>query len=101
MFRFSLVLAAGVWVALIAVAPTREQVRPPIDRGPIASVERSSDVAWLERLAVSAAFAREVQGRSAIGMPKALRVAAYARLGAIRTSESIAAIARVERQMAA
>jgi len=34
-------------------------------------------------------------------MPKALRVAAYARLGAIGTSESLAAIARVEREMAA
>ena len=34
-------------------------------------------------------------------MPKALRVAAYARLGAIGTAESLAAIARIERDMAA
>jgi len=88
-------------VAVLSVAWTSVQLRPPIDRGPISSVERSSDVAWLERVAVSAAFAREVQGRSAIGMPKALRVAAYARLGAIGTPESLAAIARVEREMAA
>jgi hypothetical protein len=88
-------------VAVLSVTWTSVQSRPPIDRGPISLVERSNDVAWLERVAVSAAFAREVQGRSPIGMPKALRVAAYARLGAIGTAESLAAIARVEREMAA
>jgi len=31
---------------LIAAAPRVEQVRPAVDRGPIASVERSTDVAW-------------------------------------------------------
>jgi hypothetical protein len=99
--RFHMAIAAVAWVTLGLVAPADEQARAPADRGPIASVERSSDVTWLERIAASAAFAREVQGRSSIGMAKALRIAAYARLGAIATSDSLAAIARVEREMAA
>jgi hypothetical protein len=102
--RFHVAIAALAWLTLGVVAPAVEQVeqvRSPVDRGPVASVERSKDVAWLERIAASAAFAREVQGRSSIGVPKALRAAAYARLGAIGTSDSLAAIARVEREMAA
>jgi hypothetical protein len=94
-------VVACAWIAVGGAAAAVDQARPAIDRGPISAVERSTDVAWLERVAVSGAFAREVQGRSSIGMPKALRVAAYARLGAIGTAESLAAIGRVEREMAA
>jgi hypothetical protein len=99
--RSQLAIAAFAWLMLGIVAPAIEQVRSPVDRGPVASVERSNDAAWLERIAASAGFARDVQGRSSIGVPKALRAAAYARLGAIGTSDSLAAIARVEREMAA
>jgi hypothetical protein len=99
--RFPVMLAACAWVTLAAAAVALEQARPAIDRGPVTSVERSADVSWLERIAASAAFARDVQGRSPIGMPKALRVAAFARLGAIGTPESLSAMARVERELAA
>jgi hypothetical protein len=68
---------------------------------PVARVDASSDVAWLERIAASANAAREAQGRSRIGQPKQLRIAAYARLGALGTPESLAAIVRVERVLAA
>ena len=99
--RTRLFVVACAWTAVSVAAAAVDQGRPAIDRGPISAVERSTDVAWLERVAVSAAFAGEVQGRSPIGMPKALRVAAYARLGAIGTAESLAAIGRVERELAA
>jgi hypothetical protein len=58
-------------------------------------------VQWLERVAASAAFARNVQGDRPIGTAKALRVQAYARLGELGTRESLAAVERIERQLAA
>ena len=64
------------------------------------AVRRSSDVAWLERIASSSAFAQQVQGSSPIGMAKLLRGAAYARLGDLATAESLAAVDRIERAMA-
>jgi len=70
-----------------------------INRGPIDDVQRSTDIAWLERVASSAAFAQEVQRGSPLGMAKLLRGAAYARLGAIGTAESLAAVGRIERSM--
>jgi hypothetical protein len=63
-------------------------------------VQQSTDIAWLERIASSAAFAREVQGSSPVGMAKLLRGAAYARLGDIATAESLAAVERIEQSMA-
>jgi hypothetical protein len=92
-----LIVIACLWTAVSAVAPPIAQ-GPEFDRGPIASIERSTDVAWLERVAASAAVARAA---SFAGMSKELRIAAYARLGAIGTPESLAAIARVEREMTA
>ena len=62
-------------------------------------VLQSTDVKWLERIASSASFAREVQGSSPIGMAKLLRGAAYARLGDIGTVESLAAVERIEQSM--
>jgi hypothetical protein len=67
----------------------------------VARVDASSDVAWLERIAASNDAARDAQARSGIGQPKQLRIAAYARLGALGTPESLAAIVRVERVLAA
>src|SRR5262245_36894198 len=74
--------------------------QPRTNRGPLAEVQRSSDIAWLERIASSDAFAHEVQRSSPIGMAKLLRGAAYARLGEIGTSDSLEAVERVERAMA-
>ena len=71
-----------------------------INRGPIDDVQRSTDIAWLERIASSAAFAQDVQRASPIGMAKLLRGAAYARLGDIGTPESLAAVRRIEQSMA-
>jgi Bacterial TSP3 repeat len=71
-----------------------------VNRGPIDDVQRSTDIAWLERIASSAAFAQEVQRASPIGMAKLLRGAAYARLGDIGTPESLAAVGRIEQLMA-
>lgn len=71
-----------------------------INRGPIDEVQRSTDIAWLERIASSAAFAEDVQRASPIGMAKLLRGAAYARLGDIGTPESLAAVGRIEQSMA-
>jgi len=71
-----------------------------VNRGPIDDVQRSTDVAWLERVASSGAFARDVQGRSPVGMAKLLRIAAYARLGDIGTAESLTAVERIERLLA-
>jgi hypothetical protein len=67
----------------------------------VSRVEASSDIAWLERVASSAEAAREAQGESRVGQPKALRIAAYARLGALGTPDSLAAIERVERTLSA
>jgi hypothetical protein len=91
----ALALAAAVACGAGAAA----QVRGP-DRGPMALVERADDTAWLEHIAASDTFAREVQGRSPVGMPKALRVAAFARLGAIGSADALAAIARIEHSLA-
>jgi len=91
---------ASVLVGLLAVAAeiAAGQSRP--SRGPMDSVQQSTDIAWLERIASSAAFAQEVQRSSPIGMAKLLRGAAYARLGDIGTAESLAAVERIERSMA-
>jgi hypothetical protein len=92
---------AAALIAVVALNGAGLAQLGPSDRGPVAQLQRSHDVEWLERIASSAAYARQVQGGSAIGAPKALRVAAFARLGALGTSDSLAAVARVERTMAA
>jgi thrombospondin type 3 repeat protein len=94
------------WIVVIGAAvltpPYADGVGAQFERprAPVARVEASNDVDWLERIAASSEAAREAQGRSAIGQPKELRVAAYARLGAIGTAESLAAVGRVERALA-
>jgi len=80
----------------VAAAAGKAWQEPP---SVVSRVEASTDVAWLERIASSADAAREAQGRSRIGQPKQLRIAAYARLGAIGTLDALAAIDRVERTL--
>ena len=94
----SWLVAAAIAIAgsVIVAAGAGRQVPPP---SAVFRVEASTDVAWLERIAASADAAREAQGRSRIGQPKQLRIAAYARLGALATPDALAAIGRVERTL--
>ena len=87
-------------IVVIAVVANVDAVQIRVNRGPIDDVQRSTDIAWLERIASSSAFAQEVQRASPVGMAKLLRGAAYARLGDIGTFESLAAVARIEQSMA-
>ena len=89
--------AAVIAIAGIVAAAAAAARQEPPSAG--SRVETSADVAWLERVASSADAAREAQGRSPIGQPKQLRIAAYARLGAIGTPDALAAIDRVERTL--
>jgi Bacterial TSP3 repeat len=90
------------WTLLVTLALAADLVasQQRISRGPIDDVQQSTDVAWLERIASSPAFAEQVQRASRVGMAKLLRGAAYARLGAIGTPESLAAVGRIEQSMA-
>jgi hypothetical protein len=88
------------FVVALALAADLVAGQQRINRGPIDEVRQSADVAWLERIASSSAFAQEVQRASPIGMAKLLRGAAYARLGDIGTPESLAAVGRIEQSMA-
>jgi len=64
---------------------------------PFQMVERSDDVAWLERIASSLAEAGALQPPGGLARhAKDIRTAAYARLGALGTDESLAAARRVE-----
>jgi hypothetical protein len=87
-------------IVLMTVVANVGAVQIRVNRGPIDDLQRSTDIAWLERIASSAAFAQEVQRASPIGMAKLLRGAAYARLGDIGTSDSLAAVERIEQSMA-
>jgi len=92
--------APGTAVIVAIAAARLFAARVQFDRAPVTRVEASNDVAWLERIAASNEAAREAQGTSYLGQPKQLRVAAYARLGAIGSTESFAAMDRVERALA-
>jgi hypothetical protein len=64
---------------------------------PGAPIARSTDVQWLEKIAGSDAGALQLNPRGGLaGHVKDVRTAAYARLGAIGTEESLQAIERIE-----
>jgi hypothetical protein len=90
----------GTLIVVFACLANVGAVQIRVNRGPIDDVQRSTDIAWLERIASSAAFAQDVQRASPVGMAKLLRGAAYARLGEIGTPESLAAVGRIEQSMA-
>jgi hypothetical protein len=90
----------GTLIVVFACLANVGAVQIRVNRGPIDDVQRSTDIAWLERVASSAAFAQEVHRASPIGMAKLLRGAAYARLGEIGTPESLTAVGRIEQSMA-
>jgi hypothetical protein len=69
--------------------------------GPLAVIARSDDISFLEHVAASSDFAEDVRRTARFGSAKALRVAAYARLGELGTADSLAAAERVERTVAA
>lgn len=82
---------------LASIGPIRSAQDPARgSRGILDTVEASTDVGWLERIASSQEFAERVQAPSPVGQPKDLRTAAYARLGAIGSPASLAAIERIE-----
>lgn len=73
----------------LALAPRQEN--------PFVSINGSTDIAWLERIAMSPLAAAELRpGGGLASNPKDLSTAAYVRLGVIGTTESIAAIKRIE-----
>jgi len=60
-------------------------------------ISEAVDIAWLERIAGSLAEAQKLKPRGGLARnAKDLRTAAYARLGALGTKESLAAVRRVE-----
>lgn len=87
-------MAAVAAVLWIPQAPIR---RPPLIR----EITASTDVAWLERLGTDLRFAEEeyrVRGANTAGV-KGNRSAAYVRLGALASTESLAAVTRIEAAM--
>jgi hypothetical protein len=64
-------------------------------------ISRSTDVAWLQRIAMSPEFAAELAAKLLDWTQlSVLRTAAYVRLGSIGTADSLAAIATIEAGMA-
>ena len=87
-------------VGLLVVSIETSTVQVNQRGGPMDTVQRSTDVNWLERIASSPTFAQQVQASSPIGMAKMLRGAAYARLGDLASAESLAAVERIEQSLA-
>ncbi len=70
---------------------------PPDPNNPFVKINNSTDVAWLESIAASPLVAAELRpGGGLSNNPKDLSTAAYVRLGVIGSSESLAAINRIE-----
>lgn len=79
--------------------PPRANWPPSANTPPFRSVEESTNVTWLESIAQSLTNAQTLGPRGGLGgSAKDLRTAAYARLGALATVESLAAVERIERQ---
>jgi hypothetical protein len=91
----------GPVATLVTMSYTLEGQTNLRSTGPLGAIARSDDIEFLEHVAASSDFAEEVQRTGRFGLAKALRVAAYARLGEIATAESLAAAERVERTVAA
>jgi hypothetical protein len=84
-------------LAALAIVASLNAVQP---RSLVGEVQSSTEVAWLERLCSDLAFAEAEyadRGRNTAGV-KGVRSAAYVRLGAIGTPESLAAVNRIEAQ---
>jgi hypothetical protein len=97
-----MILAASIVanVGLAAPQPPPRANRPPsANTALFQSVEESTNVAWLENIAQSLTNAQTLAPPGGLGgSAKDLRAAAYARLGALATAESLAAVARIEQQ---
>lgn len=97
-------MRSGAWMLLIAFAAAfagaaegAGEPTPAAPKDPFKEVAASTDVAWLERVAGSDEVARNlVPGSHLEHNAKALRTDAYARLGALATPESLAAVQRIE-----
>ena len=91
-------MARAVLIAVAALMVWRGQ---SLGRPLYRDIDRSSDVAWLERLCTDRAYAEAEyaqRGANTAGV-KGNRSAAYVRLGLLGTEESLAAIARIEKMM--
>lgn len=85
-------------VLVVAAALTAWLAQPrPLFR----EIERTTDVAWLERLCTDRAYAETEYAQRGFKMAgtKGNRSLAYMRLGALGTAESLAAITRIETLM--
>ncbi len=72
---------------------------PSVNTPPFLSIEESTNAAWLESIAQSLTNAQQLGPRGGLGgSAKDLRTAAYARLGALATPASLAAVQRIEQQ---
>ncbi len=70
---------------------------PPDQNNPFVKINTSTDVEWLERIASSPQAAAELRpGGGLANSAKDLSTAAYVRLGVIGSSQSLAAIKRIE-----
>jgi hypothetical protein len=70
---------------------------PPNPNDPFVKIAQSTDINWLEEVASSTLAAAELRpGGGLANHSKDLSTAAYVRLGVLGTSESIAAIKRIE-----
>jgi len=74
----------------------------PGSQGPLTDIGKSTDVAWLQRIAVSSEFAAALAAKPpGWPQPPVLRSAAYVRLGNIGTAASLAALTTIETAMQA
>jgi hypothetical protein len=89
-----------VLVACAAVCPGLAADWPPAVNTPsYRSVVESTNAAWLENVAQSLSNAQKLKPPYGMGGgAKGLRTAAYVRLGALATEESLAAVERLEQQ---
>jgi hypothetical protein len=72
---------------------------PPDPNNPFVKINNSTDIAWLESIAASPLAAADLRpGGGLANNPKDLSTAAYVRLGVIGSSESLAAINRIEKK---
>jgi len=67
---------------------------------PLTDISKSTDVAWLQRIAMSAEFAAQLAADPAWPQTSVLRSRAYVRLGDVGTPASLAAVASIEASMA-
>jgi hypothetical protein len=69
------------------------------DRAAYEEIRRSSDVAWLTRIADSESYAHDLERRIVGLKSRYLRTTAYVRLGDLGSDDALAGIGRIERRL--